>query len=158
MKQNFKPNYVVIPALVALTSALGSAITNTGLREWYQTLNFPSFTPPGSVIGAVWTVLFILSAISILLVWNNTKHDTRFSVIVEFFILNGLLNISWSALFFGRHEVGIAVWGAALLGLSVFVLMWLIWPRSRVAALLLLPYALWVTFATYLTYSIYIIN
>ncbi len=151
-----KPNHIVIPLITIATISVGGWITSAGM-SWYKTINFPAFTPPGSFIGAVWTVLFILATISALIVWNKAVGGRK-GAIGFAFIVNILLNIGWSALFFGLHLIGPAIYEAALLGVSVLVLMILIWPISKTAAWLLAPYLAWVSFATYLTYTIWSLN
>ena len=153
---NLKPNHVVIPLITVVTISVGSFITSAGM-SWYKTLNLPVFTPPGSFIGTVWTVLFILATISALIVWNQAWRGRKTMIAVAF-ILNILLNVGWSALFFGLHLIGPAIYEAAVLGVSVLVLMILVWPVSKLAAWLLMPYLAWVSFATYLTYSIWRLN
>ena len=152
-----KMSFIFIPLTVFGVAAFGSWLTGGGM-EWYKTINLPAFTPPGSVIGAVWTIIFILTAISALIFWQKAPRDKRFSWAATFFILNGALNIFWSYLFFNRHWLGAAVWEAGILDLSVIVLIILIWPVSRLASTLLMPYAVWTTFATYLTYVIWSLN
>jgi tryptophan-rich sensory protein len=152
-----KPNYFIIPLVTVLTSLIGSSFTDPQ-NSWYKSLNFPSFTPPGYVIGLVWTVIFILTMISALLVWNGIVSRRKLSIIGWLFILNAVLNITWSWLFFGQHLIAPAVIEAACLGASVIVLIAFIAPISRPAAWLLAPYAIWVSFATYLTYSIWSLN
>lgn len=151
-----KLNYFVIPLLVLFVSLIGSSFTSAD-SEWYQSLNKPSFTPPGWIIGAVWTTIFALTAVSILFVWNHLKSEW-FWAIIGLFAVNGLLNIFWSYLFFRLNDVGSAMVEAGLLGFSVYALIFALWKKQRIAALLLVPYALWVTFATYLTYAIWILN
>ncbi|MFA6533716.1 MAG: TspO/MBR family protein [Patescibacteria group bacterium] len=151
-----KLNYFLIPLFTIAVAWFGSLITSRGMA-WYRTINLPAWTPAGGVIGAVWTVIFLLATISALLVWNGHRPE-RLAWIFGLFILNGLLNFAWSYLFFGQHLLGAAVWEAGALGLSVVGLIILIWPLSRLAAGLLLPYAAWVTFATYLTYNVWSLN
>lgn len=153
-----KLNYFIIPLVTVLVAVLGSRFTVQSLSGWYKSLNLPSIAPPGGFIGAVWTILFILATISALLVWNKFPHDTRFYWIIAIFILNAVLNFGWSWLFFGQHQIFAAIFEAGALGLSVLALVVLIWPESVLAASLLIPYAVWVFFATYLTYSIWSLN
>jgi benzodiazapine receptor len=154
-----KLRYLTIPLITILVSAAGSSFTSSGIASgWYDSIAKPSWTPPGSVIGAVWTAIFILTAISAILVWNKAKRGPRFGWIIGIFIANAALNVFWSFLFFGQHLIGYAVWEAALLDLSVIALMILIWPVSRLASALLVPYAVWVAFAAYLTYVVYALN
>jgi len=152
-----KLNYVIIPLITLGVSWLGGRLTSGGMN-WYQTIKLPAWTPPGSVIGFAWTTIFILSTISALIVWNRVSHQGRFWWIIIIFLINAGLNLGWSWLFFNQHLIGPAVWEAGLLGLSVVVLIILIWPFSRLAAWLLVPYGGWVIFATYLTYLIWALN
>jgi benzodiazapine receptor len=155
----FKPSYIIIPLITVLVSVIGSSFTSSGIGSgWYASIAKPAWTPPGSVIGAVWTTIFILTTISAILVWRKAKRDSRFWWIIGLFIANALLNIFWSFLFFGRAMIGPAVWEAALLDATVIALVILIWRTSRIASLLLVPYAAWVAFATYLTYSVWRLN
>lgn len=152
----FKANYIIIPLATIATMAVGGLVTAAGMG-WYRSINLPAFTPAGGFIGGVWTVLFILTAISALISINKGWGRRR-TGIAAVFIANALLNVFWSVLFFGLHLVGPAVWEAGLLGLSVLVLIVLIWPISKFAAWLLVPYLAWVGFATFLTYSVMILN
>jgi benzodiazapine receptor len=152
-----KLNYFAIPFLALFTALLGSAITSNGM-SWYQTINLPDIAPPGVFIGLVWTVIFILSAISILFFWNKSPRDERFKVVVYVLILNIILNVFWSWLFFGQHEIGAAFFDAVALDIVTIGLMILIWPVSRFSSLLFLPYVVWVAFASYLNYLIWILN
>lgn len=149
--------YILIPLAIALTAFIGGKITSVGM-DWYKSINIPSWTPPGSVIGIVWTIIFILTAISAIIFWNKVPLGNVFYWILGFFIANLLLNILWSALFFGLHYIGLAVIEALVLDLSVIVIMVLLYPFSKLASMLLLPYAVWTAFASYLTYSVWFLN
>ena len=151
-----KLNYIVIPLCALITSLAGSWFTRSGM-DWYRTIALPSWTPPGSVIGGVWTVIFILSAISALIVWNAA--DTKYrSAIVVLFAANALLNILWCYLFFGAHAIGLSIAEMVLLNLTTLALIILIWPTSAAGSVLLVPYFCWVCFATYLTVTIWRMN
>jgi tryptophan-rich sensory protein len=136
----------------------GRMFTAEGLTEWYPAIIKPSYTPPGSLIGVVWTIIYILSAISLILFVNRGREVHKFWLIIGFFILNGIMNAAWSYLFFTKHLVGFAVIDAVLIGITVGLIMVLVWPYSKASALLLLPYLCWVSFASYLTYDIYTLN
>lgn len=152
-----KMHFVFIPLAVFAVAILGNWLTRGGM-DWYETISLPAFTPPGSIIGAVWTTIFVLTAISAIIFWGKASRGRRFSWTVVFFILNGLINIFWSFLFFNRHLLGAAVFEAGVLDLSVIALIILIWPVSRLASILLMPYVAWTTFATYLTYVVWSLN
>ncbi|HVM77068.1 MAG TPA: TspO/MBR family protein [Candidatus Paceibacterota bacterium] len=151
-------NYVLIPLIAVATAYAGSGFTRRGVNTWYRDIRKPTWTPPGSVIGAVWTVLYALGAIAALVIWNATPHDTFFNVIIAVFVVNIFLNILWSYLFFGRRKMYAAIWDCLALDLTIVILIDVIAPRSPVASLLLFPYAAWVTFASYLNYRIWVMN
>lgn len=154
-----KPNYFVIPLLTLTVAWLGSIFTSIGIESgWYDIISRPAWTPDGSVIGAAWTIIFILATISALIVWNKFKTDQRFKYIIVLFLVNGFLNFSWSFLFFTAHLIGVAVIWSSLIALSVLILIILIWPKSKLASVLLTPYLGWVIFATYLNMMIWQLN
>lgn len=153
-----KPNYIIIPIVTFFTAFVGSMLTS-GDMAWYQTLKLPAMAPPGFAIGIVWTVIFILSAISALIVWNNMLHvDPKFPSIAILFLFNALLNIFWSFLFFNQHLIGFSIIEMVVLEATVIGLIVMIWPLSKWASTLLIPYAVWVVVATYLAYNIWILN
>lgn len=154
-----KLNYLIIPLLVVFVSLTGSFFTTQGIESgWYEQIAKPSWTPPGSLIGIVWTIIFVLTAFALLIFWNRARRDMNFWVTIGLFALNGFLNIFWSFLFFFQGWIGAAFFEAVLLTLSVGVLIYLIYPKIRVAAYLLVPYFVWAGFASYLNFSILILN
>ncbi|MCX6744559.1 MAG: tryptophan-rich sensory protein [Candidatus Parcubacteria bacterium] len=152
-----KWSYLVIPITVFLTAFIGSTLTDPN-SSWYKSLKLPSFAPPGYVIGMVWTVIFILCAISLLIMWNKLPHNTLFWWIIGIFVVNAILNIGWSLLFFNQHLILASILEMILLEASTIAIIILAWPLSRLAAGLLLPYGAWVAFATYLAMNIYQLN
>lgn len=152
-----KLNYLLIPLIVASVMAFGSWLTSGGMT-WYETIRLPEWTPPGSFIGGMWTVIFILTAVSLLMIWNSFPRDYRFWMIIYLLVGNAVLNVFWSYLFFNQHLIGWATLEAGILAMSVFGLIWLIWPVSLTAASLLFLYAGWSSFATYVSYSVWLLN
>lgn len=150
-------NYIVIPLFVVATAGLGSWFTNNGLY-WYSTIKIPSWTPSGGVIGAVWTILFILATISALVSWNSEISKARKILLAKLFVINTVLNFGWSFIFFEANLLLVAVFEAIFLELSVLSLIIFIRGINRFASLLLIPYALWVGFATNLTFSVWLLN
>lgn len=154
-----KIGYIITILAVALVSAVGGGITDKGMI-WYEELNLPSFTPPGYFIGIVWTIIFVLSAVSIILFLrhNKEKKELRFNSIIIFLILNALLNILWSFIFFGQGLILLSVIEMCALNVVNLILIILLWQENKLSSILLWPYFLWVSFATYLAYSIYLLN
>ena len=136
----------------------GSIFTSMSVSTWYSTLVKPWFAPPGGVIAVIWTVLFMLMGISLFLVWREGLGRPRVKAAIYIFAAQFVVNIAWSAAFFGMRS--------PLNGLIVIVLLWLMilltiikfWRVSKNAALLLVPYILWVSIAMFLNYSILVLN
>jgi tryptophan-rich sensory protein len=149
-------SYILIPLVTILVAYIGGRLTARSVATWYRTLHKPSWTPQGSVIGAVWTVLYILAAISALIVWNLSTPVPL--IVATLFILNAVVNVLWSYVFFYLHKMGPAIWVCLFLDLTIVLLIWLIAPLSTLAAWLLVPYAAWVTFASYLNYRVWAMN
>ena len=152
-----KLNYFLIPLITIITSIGGNLATSKGM-DWYKTLNLPRFTPPGSTIGLVWTVIFILTTISALIFWNQVPRGQKFYLITFLFLTNAFLNFFWSLLFFGLQQIGIAILEMVILEATVVSLIILLWPLSRLASLLLVTYGVWVIFATFLAISVWRLN
>jgi len=149
--------YILIVLIVFAVSAIGGSFTGGGM-EWYRTLNLPSFTPPGSVIGIVWTVIYTLGAIAASLLWRSRASIPRFNLIITLLVINAVLNTLWSLVFFTLHLLGWAIIEMTVLNLTTLALIVLTWQHQRIAAILLLPYFAWVSFATYLAYTIWRLN
>jgi tryptophan-rich sensory protein len=151
-------HYILVPLFYAAVALSGRAFTSEGVAFWYPALIKPSFTPPGWLIGAVWTTIYILTALAFIVYVNCAREAPSFRLTAGLFVLNGVINALWSYVFFARHMLGLAVLGAACIFLTVAAIMALAWPKSKAAALLLLPYVLWTGFATFLSYMIYRLN
>jgi tryptophan-rich sensory protein len=124
---------------------------------WYDSLRLPAIAPDGSVIGLVWTVIYILSTIAAILFWNSPRGK-NFMLIAGLFLFNAFLNMFWSFLFFTLHLFWWAIAEMVLLNLVNLALILLLWKYNRKSAILLVPYFLWVFFATYLAYLIGSLN
>jgi tryptophan-rich sensory protein len=141
-----------------VAGSMGSIFTNMSVSTWYPTLIKPWFTPPAGVIPAVWIMLFTLMGVSLFLVWREGFSRPEVKLAIYVFAAQLVVNILWSAAFFGLRS--------PLAGLVVIIVLWItilltivkFWPVSRNAALLLVPYILWVSFAAYLNYSFLMLN
>lgn len=162
-----KLNYLIIPLIAASFAAVSGYFASAGLPgvdigvSWYENLQMPSWTPPGYVFSIVWTTILVLTTISLIIVWNKESlrlETSRFRKIIFLFVANGVLYASWTLVFFALHLAATSVFVAGLLAADVFALIFIVYHFSRLAALLLLPYALWSSFATYLTYAIWKLN
>ena len=138
-------------------SAIGGLITASSVSTWYPTLAKPPFNPPAWVFGPVWSVLYAMMAVAAWRVWRSAGFtDARAALGV--FALQLLLNLGWSAIFFGLRSPGGAMIEIALLVGAVAATMVLFWRIDRWACLLLLPYLCWTAFAAILNAAIWWLN
>jgi len=153
----FKPNFFFIPLFVIITASAASYFADTG-RSWYKTINLPTWTPSNTLMVIAWTIIFILTSLSILIIWNKYSSEKKFSIVIFLFVLNALLIVGWNILFFSNQLMSLAFIQAVLLTINLFFLVFLIWRFSPLAAYLLLPYSVWIIFSTALTLNVWILN
>lgn len=144
-------------ALPLAVGFLGSLATTPAIPTWYVTLNKPFFNPPNWLFAPVWTLLYFLMGISLFLILTAKTQKPKTPALSIFFIQLAL-NSLWSILFFGFKNPTLAfleiitLWFAISLTINKFLKL------SRPAALLLLPYLLWVSFASLLNFAIILLN
>lgn len=136
------------------TGALG-AIASINAPAFYAQLNKPAWAPPAGIFGPVWTTLYLLMAIALWLVWRKEFGWHRATVV---FIAQLLVNALWSWLFFAWHLGAGAMIDVLVLWCLIVLTIKLFWSQQRIAALLLLPYLLWVSFASLLTWTVWQAN
>jgi len=148
---------VVLVGLCLAVGALGGWVTADSVKTWYTTINKPSFTPPNWVFGPVWTVLYVLMGVAAWRVWCKARPD-QLRVPLALFAVQLALNLAWSVVFFGAHRIGGAV--VVIVGLEAAILATMVAFRriDGLAALLLVPYALWVVFAAALNIAVWQLN
>ncbi|MFA6307736.1 MAG: TspO/MBR family protein [Patescibacteria group bacterium] len=138
--------------------AIGSAFTFTGIDSWYQYLNKPSFNPPSWIFGPVWTTLYILMGIALYLIWQEGLKKAFVKNSFILFVVNLVLNSLWSIAFFGLQNPALAFLVIVLLWVSILVLIIRFYRINKLASYLLIPYLLWVSFASVLNFSIWQLN
>ncbi len=141
-----------------LAGLVGSAFTAPAIPTWYAALAKPALNPPAWVFGPVWTVLYILMGIALYLVWSRGWTHKNVKVATVIFAVQLVLNILWSYLFFGLQSPFFALIEIVLLWVAILMTTVAFYRVSVPAAVLLLPYLLWVSFAAYLNYGIYTLN
>ena len=140
--------------------AIGGLLTELG--PWYYALKQPTWKPPDWLFGPAWTTIFVCAATAGVLAWRGAdisedKQRGR-RLIVGMFGINFVCNLLWSLLFFKLHRPDWALMEVGFLWLSIAALIWVLYPLSKAAGLLLLPYLLWVTFASGLNWAIVKMN
>lgn len=156
MKKFFK--LIISIIICQLAGIIGSFFTVKSVSTWYLTLNKPSFTPPSWLFAPAWISLYFLMGIALFLIWSSSDSLKKRRPAFILFGLQLILNAFWSVAFFGLQS--------PLLGLIVIIILWIFilltiigfFKISKLAGWLLIPYILWVSFATALNLAILILN
>ena len=151
----------LLPVLVAagtaiLVASVGATMTDIG--PWYQGLAKPSWQPPDWLFGPAWTLIFALAALSAVTAWREAPDQPSREWMVGLFAVNGVLNILWSALFFRLRRPDWALVEVVFLWLSVLALILVLRRYGRSAAVMLVPYLAWVSFAAVLNLAVVRLN
>lgn len=151
--------YIAISVTVCLTIGfLSSFATQSSVNDWYLELNKPSFNPPNWIFAPVWTVLYVMMGVAAGIVWAKGFYHIWVKTALYHFGIQLLFNALWSIIFFGfKNPFAALLVILALLVLLIFTIKWFK-VVSNTAALLLIPYLLWVCFATALNYKIWELN
>ncbi len=162
MKLTNPAKLLISLALPQLAGLLGAVFVTDSLSTWYRTLNTGILVPPEGLFGPTWTILYLLMGVSLYLVWKQwtilpwSRRTKRLALIA--FAAQLVLNSLWSVIFFGLRSPELALLEIIMLMLAIALNIVLFWGVSRKAAYLLVPYLLWVCFATYLNFSIVRLN
>jgi benzodiazapine receptor len=155
MKKIFK--FLVAIFIPLIVGFLGSIFTSSSVDSWYVTLNKPSFTPPGWLFAPVWTALYILMGISFYIIWVKGSGKLRRNAFTVY-SFQLLLNFLWSMFFFGLRSPLTGFIDIVLLWVFIVINIVLFYRISKIASSLLMPYFLWVSFASVLNFSVFILN
>jgi len=141
----------------AAVYAISGALTAVSVGGWYQGLAKPAFNPPDWLFAPVWGVLYAMMAVAVWRVWRLREHPGR-SAALGLFAVQLLLNVGWSAVFFGLQAVGAALVEIVVLWLAIAATTAAFIRVDRGAGLMLVPYLLWVSFAAVLNAAIWRLN
>ncbi len=143
-----------------IVGAIGSIFTIPNIPIWYASLVKPFFSPPNWVFGPVWTLLFLLMGIALYIIWEIKEKkllEKRFYAL-SWFKIQFAFNVIWSYLFFGLRNPFYGFIGIIFLWCSIVLTIIYFYKINKKAAYLLVPYLVWVSFATILNYSIMMLN
>lgn len=158
MKINKIFQLIIAIAVSELAGIIGSVFTTPSITDWYAKIVKPALNPPAWVFGPIWTTLFALMGVAAFLVWQKGMARQDVKIGLGIFIGQLILNTLWSIIFFGLHNPGGALIEIIFLWLAIFATFIVFARISKPAAWLLVPYILWVSFAGYLNYSIWMLN
>ena len=147
----------VVPAVLLLGFVSGRLGGDAAADPWFIALRKPEMFPPPMVFGIVWPILYAVMGFAAALVCAAWGSRYRLPAILAF-ALQLLVNLAWSPVFFGQHEITLGLYIIVLLDVAVLVTVVLFWQVRRPAALLLLPYLAWILFATVLNYQFLRLN
>lgn len=125
--------------------------------DWYNMLNKPPFTPPSYIFAPVWFVMYILILISYIIFLKTNTTESKISANIMFYI-QLILNFLWSPVFFYMKNIQLSFVIICLLFISIILTILFFYRISKPAALLLIPYLIWVSFAIYLNYGFLVLN
>jgi len=127
------------------------------MNTWYEQLTRPYLSPPSWVFGPVWTVLYIMIACSIILYFRTSARPYATLTLIVL-LVHLAANLAWTSLFFGFNSLLLSLLDIIVLDVTLVALIFLFWKTSAAAAALLLPYLLWICFATYLNAAYFVLN
>ena len=135
-------------------SGIGGFVTSSFKEPWYSEIILPTFNPPSWVFGPVWTVLYILMSVAIWIVWSKTSDKK----ILQIYFVHLFFNSIWSVIFFGFHQMFIALIDLGIILIFIFWLMKIYYQVSKISFLLMTPYLLWCSYALVLNSTIFYLN
>ncbi len=132
------------------------ASSSSSILDWYPTIYKPSWNPPNWIFGPVWSLLYIMIGAAFAFIWHSEKQEKRKAY--RLFFIQFCLNLAWTPIFFNFHQIGFAF--VEIIFMLIFIYLTIIefYKINRKAAYLLVPYAIWVSFATMLNGTIYWLN
>jgi|TARA_B100001057_G_C22782734_1_gene924307 tryptophan-rich sensory protein len=154
MTKNKYLSLFLILLITFIASAIGGFTTASFKEPWYSEIILPSFNPPSWVFAPVWTVLYIMMSFAIWSVWVNL-FDKK---ILKFYFIHLFFNGIWSIIFFGFHQIGLALINLVIILFFIILLMKEYFKRNKISFYLMIPYFFWSSYALVLNVSIFILN
>ena len=146
-----------VPGVLLLGTLSGVASGSSGDQPWFAALAKPAIYPPGAAFGIVWPILYVMMGVALALVVAERAAPRRRAALWAFAVQLAL-NLAWSPIFFAAHQIGAALAILLALDVALIVTLVLFWRVRRTAGLLLLPYLVWVLFATVLNWQVLQLN
>ena len=154
MTKNKYLSLFIILLITFLASAIGGFTTTSFKEPWYSQIILPSFNPPSWVFAPVWTLLYVMMSIAIWKIWINS-FDLK---LLKLYFLHLFFNGTWSVVFFGFHQIGLALVNLIIIIIFIIMLMKKYLMKDRLSFYLMIPYFLWSSYALILNCSIFLLN
>ncbi len=142
--------------LPQLSGFIGSYFTINAIPTWYAYLNKPAFSPPNWLFGPVWLTLYLMMGIAVYLNWIKNTKQAKFNV--RLFFIHLFFNLIWTPVFFGLKDTLFALYIIIMIWIFIITMIINFRKVNKISSLLLIPYLLWVTFASFLNYFIWRLN
>ena len=154
MTKNKYLSLFLILLITFIASAIGGFTTASFKEPWYSQIILPSFNPPSWVFGPVWTALYVMMSVAIWKIWISA-FDLK---LLKFYLIHLFFNGTWSIIFFGFHQIGLALINLVVIVIFIILLMKRYFIRDKVSFYLMTPYFLWSSYALILNSAIFILN
>jgi len=149
---------LVCVAVMLFLGGAGGWVTARAIPGWYAGLEKPPGTPPNAVFGPVWSVLYLMMGVALARVWHFAPAGPEKRRAITRFVIQLVLNLAWTPLFFGAHLVSVALAVIVALWVMILLTIFAFKPLDRIAAFLLVPYLIWVGYAGYLNAGFFVLN
>ena len=154
MTKNKYLSLSIITLITFLAPLIGSYATSAFKEHWYSQLILPSFNPPSWVFAPVWTTLYLMMSLAIWKIWIKT-FDIK---ILKIYLIHVLFNSTWTVVFFGFHQIGLALLNLIIILIFIIVLMREYFVKEKISFILMIPYLSWSVYALVLNIAIFLLN
>ena len=154
MKKNKYLSLAIIVLITFIAPMIGGYATTNFKEPWYSEIILPSFNPPSWVFAPVWTTLYIMMSIAIWKIWINSFDSKT----LKLYFIHLFFNGTWSIVFFGFHQISLALINLIIILFFIFLLMKRYLSRDKISFYLMVPYLIWSIYAFILNTSIVILN
>ena len=155
MLKNKFLSFILFGLITYSASVIGGLVTVSFKEPWYSLINKPTFNPPSWVFAPVWTTLYLMMTIAIWLFWHSRNREMN---TIYIYFIHIVFNATWSIIFFGLHQILLAL--IVLIGLILIItILMLRFKRVNIVSYyLMIPYLLWCCYALVLNFNIFLLN
>ena len=154
MTKNKYLSLAIITLITFLAPAIGSYATSTFKEPWYSQLILPSFNPPSWVFAPVWSTLYLMMSLAIWKIWTKI-FDSK---ILKIYFIHIFFNRTWTIVFFGFHQIGLALLNLIATLIFIIILMREYFAKDKISFILMIPYLSWSGYALVLNSAIFLLN
>ena len=155
MLKNKFLSFILFGLITYSASVIGGLVTVSFKEPWYSLINKPTLNPPSWVFAPVWTTLYLMMTIAIWLFWHSRNKDMN---TIYIYFIHIVFNATWSIVFFGLHQILLALFILIVLILMIIILILRFKRVNIVSYYLMIPYLLWCCYALVLNFKIFLLN